>query len=119
MNHFEGALVVEKVGKMTWLTIRPFIYFGTHQVTVPELTLTDFASVPKIFWSVIPPDGQYAQACVLHDYLYQTHLLTREETDKLFLEAMETLKVASWKRNVMFWAVRLFGQQAYDNGRKS
>ena len=119
MNHFDEKLTVTKVWDMEWMVWAPFTFYGSHQVTVPELTLTDFASVPRIFWAILPPDGQYAQAAVLHDYLYQTHTLTRVEADKLFLEAMECLGVALWKRQVMYWAVKLFGQPAYDKGRKS
>jgi hypothetical protein len=35
--------------------------------------------------------------------------------DGIFLEAMEVLGVATWRRSVMYWAVRFFGKN--DNGK--
>ena len=36
-------------------------------VTVPTGFVTDFASIPRIFWSALRPDGEYAYAAVVHD----------------------------------------------------
>ena len=39
-------------------------------VVVPTGFVTDLASIPRVFWSVLRPDGEYAYAAVIHDYLY-------------------------------------------------
>ncbi|WP_250530524.1 DUF1353 domain-containing protein, partial [Caballeronia sp. ATUFL_F1_KS4A] len=33
---------------------------GLPTVIVPTGFVTDLASIPRIFWSVLPPDGDYA-----------------------------------------------------------
>ena len=79
---------------------------------------TDFASVPRLFWRVVPPWGRYSPAAVVHDYLYHTGKVSRLAADRLFLELMAALGVPLWKRQVMYWAVRLGGWLAWDASRK-
>ena len=88
------------------------------KITVPKGSKTDFASIPRIFWPILPPVGRYSKAAVVHDYCYRHGLFTRKISDLVFLHAMEELKVPKWKRVVMYWAVRLFGWFAYQ-GKKS
>jgi len=88
------------------------------KVTVPKGQTTDFASIPRIFWPILPPVGRYSRAAVVHDYLYRHGLFTRKDCDLIFLHAMEELNVAKWKRIVMYWAVRLFGAPAYKKCQK-
>lgn len=107
--------------KSVWKVSRAFRYYvgveySEDFIDVPENFTTDFASIPRIFWTILPPDGEYTQAAVLHDYLYRTHKRSREQADKIFLEAMTVLEVPEWKRNVMFWAVRTFGEGPYEKG---
>src|SRR5262245_38142541 len=45
--------------------------------TVPAGFVTDLASIPRIFWSALPRDGEYAYAAILHDYLYWTQVRDR------------------------------------------
>jgi len=78
-------------------------------VFVPTGFKTDFASVPRLFWIIFPPDGRYSQSAVLHDFLYSKKIRSRKESDMIFLESMEVLGVPKWKRRVMYRAVRLFG----------
>ena len=80
---------------------------------VPAGFVTDFASIPRLFWRVLPPTGSYGKAAVIHDYLYRTGAFTRSICDGIFLEAMCELGVPGWKRRVMFRAVRLFGGSSY------
>ena len=84
-----------------------------REFTIPKGFITDFASVPKAFWSILPPMGKYGLAALLHDYLYRTGLVSRKEADKLFLKMMKKLGVSRWKRIVMYLAVRVFGGKAY------
>ncbi|MBW1976145.1 MAG: DUF1353 domain-containing protein [Deltaproteobacteria bacterium] len=53
------------------------------------------------------------QAAVVHDYCYRTGCLSRKKCDQLFSEGMKVLGVPFWKRYVMYWVVRLFGQPCY------
>lgn len=73
--------------------------------------LTDGASIPKIFWSIIgsPFTGEYTEAAVVHDALYASESLTRIECDKMFYELMKKHGVSYWKRTLMYIAVRIGG----------
>lgn len=84
-----------------------------RSITVPKGFRTDFASVPRIFWRIVPPVGLYGKAAVLHDWLYFSEFATREEADDIFLEAMEVLGVPKYRRLTMYYAVRLFGWRFY------
>ncbi len=71
---------------------------------VPAGFVTDFASIPRIFWSLLSPtDLRYSKPAVVHDYGYQfggVYLrsggdripkpMKRKEVDRLFLDLMAT-----------------------------
>lgn len=80
--------------------------------------ITDFASIPWGLWNFLPPfDSDYVEAAIIHDWLYGTHLLRKAASDLIFYETMETLKTPSWKREALYWGVRLFGDHSYDTGQ--
>lgn len=86
----------------------------TTRYTVPAGFETDFASIPRLFWTFVGhPAGQYAQAAVLHDWLYRTKAAPRAEADRIFREAMGVLEVPAWQRWAMWAAVRVGGSGAY------
>jgi hypothetical protein len=124
MSSFTDPLEVQQISKNEWITLREFTYYVGEEnsndfIVVPKNTITDGASIPRIFWSIIGhPMGRYAQAAVLHDYMYRLHLRPRKECDDIFYEAMGVLKVADWKRNIMYISLRLFGFVAYNRGNK-
>ena len=91
---------------------------GERVIEVPQGFETDFASVPRFFWRVVPPWGRYSPAAVVHDYLYCAGKVTRAEADRAFLTIMQRLGVPAWKRSIMYWAVRWFGGLAWEGCRK-
>ena len=97
--------------------LRPFRVrlreLGERVIEVPQGFETDFASVPRFFWRIVPPWGRYSPAAVVHDYLYSTGKVSREDADRAFLTLMQRLGVPAWKRSIMYWAVRWFGGPAY------
>lgn len=109
-------LVVENVSNRKWKVIAPLTYMfsvdGIEQaITVPVGYVTDFASVPRLFWVLFPPDGKYTKAAVIHDYLCDnpkkfTH--TRKQTDYIFLTAMLESGVSRLKSFILFSAVRFY-----------
>lgn len=114
MSSFTTPLRFEMVSGRLFELTEPFEYhvgeFPSEQViTVPKGFVTDLASVPRAFWPVFPPHGEYAKAAVVHDYLYRFPSTSREFADSVFDEAMGVLGVASWKRWLITTAVRLFG----------
>ena len=80
--------------------------------------ITDFASIPRIFWRIFLPSGTHREAAVVHDWLYFCGDRSRAVCDAIFLEAMEALGVPRWKRNAMFLAVRIGGLHAWKAHRR-
>lgn len=117
MSSFSTPLHLEYGDGRKWKLILGFRYdtdlLAAGAVYVPAGFETDFASVPRLFWRLYPPTGQYGKAAVVHDYLYRGSGVSRELADKIFLEAMECLKVHWWTRHTIYRAVRLFGGSAY------
>lgn len=95
------------LGKDYWVVTKDFIYYignenSNRRVLIPAGYLTDGASVPRPFWSFIPPWGQYGQAAVVHDYLCdygsvnvgnELVSISRTDIDQVMLESMSVLKV--------------------------
>ncbi|EAX2276484.1 DUF1353 domain-containing protein [Salmonella enterica subsp. enterica serovar Vitkin] len=64
--------------------------------------------VPRIFWTLLPPDGKYAKAAIIHNWIYDNALRTKKEADLISLDRMTVLGVPKWKRIMMYLAVRWF-----------
>lgn len=99
---------------MKWKLMEEFRYhIGEYPsrdiITVPAGFITDFASIPRVFWRILPPWGRYGKAAVVHDYLCVYRTRPSKETHNIFLEAMEVLEVAKWKRLIMYAGVKCCG----------
>lgn len=88
------------------------------RVEVPEGFVCDLTSVPRAFWQVMRPEGRYAYAAVVHDYLYWMQDRSREEADGIFRYALEDSKVDTTIISGLHSAVSLLGQSAWDQNRK-
>lgn len=106
-----------------WVIEQPLRYEDTKSgkmIEVPRGFATDFASVPRLFWSAFPPCGDYTPSAVVHDYLYweQPPGIDRKSADDLLLTAMEESDVDWSSRQSIYRAVRLGGQRAWDTNAK-
>ncbi len=122
MSSFTSPLMVSPLNDgRKWQLKRSFTYhidsrYSNNKIEVPEGFITDFASIPRLLRLLIPKLGRYNKAAVIHDALYQGTVrinVTRQEADIIFLDAMEDLGVAKWKRTLMYWAVRIGGFLAW------
>jgi len=85
------------------------------RVLVPQGFVTDLASIPQLLWSSgLRPEGPYAYAAIVHDYLYWMQDRTREEADDIFRFAMEDSKVEKNLKDKLYSAVKLLGKRAWD-----
>jgi hypothetical protein len=83
----------------------------THKhVLGPVGFVTDFASIPRVFWSVLRPDGIYTYAAIVHDYLYWEQPVARETADEIFKFAMEDFRVDGATIAAIYAAVRVGGE---------
>lgn len=118
-------------GRCTWILLHSVTYdVGTEgsgvTVTAPVGLITDLASIPWPARGLLPPDGPWVKAALIHDYMYFVsgyaaerlpggiyQGLERKDADDILKEAMEVLGVPAWKREVIYRAVRLFGGRGW------
>lgn len=102
-----------------WILETPLYYVtrAGEGLVVPPGFETDLASIPRILHAMIPVNGRHRAAAILHDWLYETQLRSRAESDRLFLEAMADSGVRWTQRQVMYAGVRLGGWIAWSKRR--
>lgn len=103
-----------------WQTLEPLVWVDNRQIiTVKKGFIFDFASVPKPITNLFPKSGaRYDRASCLHDWLYATKMLSRDEADEIFLRAMLSDKVGKIRAYTMYYAVRAFGWIAWGNKKR-
>jgi hypothetical protein len=110
LTHFD---LRELDGGDCFLVMAPLVYLSKdgQGYTVPAGVTTDFASVPRVLWNVLPPFGKHTRASVLHDWLYQAAPdgMTRGKADDLFRQAMDVCGVGWFTRQTMWAGVRSGG----------
>jgi Protein of unknown function (DUF1353) len=68
----------------SWVLLEDFLYKdGDTSVTVPRGFETDFASIPRFLWQLLPQWGLYGWAAVVHDYLYSAQTMPRWRADRI------------------------------------
>jgi hypothetical protein len=82
-------------------------------VAVPNGFVTDLTSIPRLFWTMLRPDGDYAYAAILHDYLYWTQTTSRETADRIFKAGMADFSIAAATIAAIYNAVRVGGGSAW------
>lgn len=104
-------------GTMTWLLIDDFKFQSAvlnRIVLVPAGFITDFHSVPRALWSILPPH-ENPESAVVHDYLYTYNGCERVEADQTHREVLEVIdrdfpgKAPRWKRVAMYSGLRIGG----------
>lgn len=94
---------------------------------IPEEFATDFASIPRFLWAILPPHLTAMPASVLHDFFYTTHpygdkMNMKEErlfADKLFRQHLIEHGISKFQAGVMYNAVRMFGKYRFEHYGKS
>ena len=86
-------------------------------ILVPKGIKTDLGSIPRALQGIFPKDGKAMFAYILHDYLYQTGMFSRLESDSILEEAMGTLGVSYWRRKAVKFGLRLGGWVAWNEHR--
>jgi hypothetical protein len=118
-----GNAIVGRFADPMYYLLRPVTWEPSAgqklpSVAVPVGYVTDFSSVPRLFWSGVRPDPIFVFAAVLHDYLYWSQATTRENADEIFRVAMQDLGIAEGTIKVILTAVRSFGNQVWDRNAR-
>lgn len=104
--------------KIKYRLVKPvfFTLSNGDQLYIPEKFTWDLSSVPRFLWGILPPDGDFEIASLIHDFLYITKPYSRKFADDEMLKWSKSASgtVNKWSiRNldnqVRYIAVRLFG----------
>ncbi len=96
------------------------------QITVPKGFTSDFASIPRVLWTVIPPRGKYNRPAFVHDLLYRLAPIdpttgkrcTQARADHILREACENCDDRFTQRWAIYLGLRAGGFVAWSNYRK-
>lgn len=124
-SSFVTPLRLEFLDDCRWSLTEPFSFASCVTesiIRVPVGFVTDFASIPRGLWNLLPPTGRYGKAAVIHDWLYQTrdagtHKVWRDEADAVLNEGMETLGVGRLTRWTIYAGIKVGGGVAWKRYR--
>jgi hypothetical protein len=136
INHPNLEPITDKAYRLedAW-TVEFQVANDTYRLRIPEGYETDGASVPRILWPLLRPDGLIRAAAVAHDYGYGTYGkngkndikgevyisiagvwtqvtkwdFPRKFWDEAFLNLMHQAGMSLWKRQAAYRSVKLFG----------
>ena len=100
-------VVVQPIEKDKFRVYEDYHYQG---ICVPKGFITNGADIPRILWSIFPPNSpEYLSAVVLHDYLCaNVDKYGYEMADRYFYEAMIEIGVSKWKANLFYFCVKWY-----------
>lgn len=121
MEQFQDDLIVTPLPSgRRWKIVTAFHYETDAGliIEIPAGEETDFASIPRFLWPILPPTGSYTRAAVVHDKLYSDHRkglghYSRAYADSILLEAMKDCECGKLVRWTIWFGVRLGGWVAW------
>lgn len=103
-----------------WRILNEFIFESPSpdfpSVLIPAGFITDFASIPRLFWRWMPPtDRRIGKIAVVHDWYYRSPEISvsREQADNALRAGMKVLGANRFDREVVYYAVRAGGSGAF------
>jgi hypothetical protein len=110
---FRTPLRLEKQDGDKWKVLERFdVMVADALVSVPEGYETDLASVPRLPLAYLIAGNRAPKSALIHDYLYETQA-GRDYADDVFLAAMKEEGVSSWIAKLMYFGVRVGGEERY------
>ncbi len=106
-----------------WVLVQDMTFQFTdakQSITVPKGFVTDFASIPRAFWSLgYSPLDRYSKAAIVHDYLYWSQVCSKAQADTILSLAMKESGVSPLKAATVYEGVRLGGSVAWNANKKA
>lgn len=88
-----------------WIVRQPLVYtigVSKDAITVPSGFVTDVASIPQLFHSLLRQNGLYLLPAVVHDYLYWMQSCTQDQADQILNLGMIENKVPGPQRLAIY-----------------
>ncbi len=101
--------------------VEPYMYeeFGVH-LDIPAGFIWDGASIPRMLWMSTGSnyDPDFTLPGLVHDYMYHSGTYSKKLADQIFLNELKRENVSFYTRYKMYYAVKFFGGQAWENHRQ-
>lgn len=128
-DRFNGLIYSKESPNGLTTTLTRSLIYTTRDgwiIRVPRKFVTDYASIPRLLWVVIPPRGKYNRPAVIHDWLYQKAPIdprtgkpvTQQRADEILREACENCDDRLTQRWTIYLGLRAGGFVAWNNYRE-
>ena len=86
---FLNKLEYKSSGDGLYRLCKPLVYLSADDTTyvIEKGFITDLATIPESLHFILPPDGDYEESAVLHDWLLKSGF-SRSRASSLFFESM-------------------------------
>ncbi len=101
-------------------TLEPLTFTAYGKTfTIPAGYLSNGFSCPKFLWGILSPaiDPSSLVASIIHDWLYENHVLTRAKADKYFRKRLIEDGFPRYKAELSYIGVRVFGGRHYTQSK--
>lgn len=112
---YHGEELYQNVGRY------PYDILGQTE-WVEDGQLSDGASVPRLAWWFMPPDGLQRAAALPHDDVYgrqgimpSGRRIARAQADLMLYDRLVMAGVSKWRAVIVYRNVRAFGWHAWNN----
>lgn len=127
INNYQTELSIIKksrvmgANKKTIYSLLETIYIELSNgdiITIPAGFRWDGSSTPRLFWNIVPPEGDFELGALIHDYLYENKKnfsYSREFVDKEMLlwskqvSGTNKTSIRNIDNYIRYYAVRIFG----------
>src|SRR5690606_541780 len=81
----DSPLKLQRFSDPVYVLLSPIVWkpnknqMGFPTIEAPRGFVTDLASIPRMFWSALRPDADYAYAAIIHDFLYWQQKLPKDK----------------------------------------
>lgn len=125
MRASESPLKMQRFSDPIYILLDPITWkpnsdqVGFPEIIVPRGFVTDLASIPRIFWSILRPDADYAYAAIIHDFLYWQQTLPKHKADTILKMSMEDFQLSRPIVASIYYAVVILGKTAWSTNRNA
>jgi hypothetical protein len=90
-------------------------------ILIPKGFVWDLSSVPRALWWALPPDGDFAIAYIIHDFLYENKMFNRAFCDNEMLiwakasSGTKSISLRNIDNYTRYYGVRLAGWLVWNN----
>ena len=116
-TEFLSPVCIQPFEKYEYTTCGVISFTVNHEFFyIPAGFKTDLASIPRIVWPIMAPaHSSLIRPAIVHDWFYRmTCDFDRKQTDLIFYHMLRNDGVSLFKASIMYYAVRLFGWQFYN-----